>query len=208
MALHIVTQPLVRHKLGLLRANSTTTSEFRTLANEIASLLTYEATRDFKLEKTVVEGWAGPVEIEELKGKKVTIVPILRAGLGLMDGVLHMIPSARISVIGLYRNEKTLEPVEYFVKLANDMPERHAIILDPMLATGGSMLAAIELLKRHGCRHISSLTLVCAPEGVEKVEKAHPDVDIYTAAVDSGLDANGYIIPGLGDAGDRLFGTR
>ena len=180
----------------------------RTVANEVARLLIYEATKNFRTEKHVVRGWAGPVEVEAISGKKVTVVPILRAGLGLMDGVLDMIPGAKISVVGLYRNESTLEPVEYYVKLAKDLEQRLAIILDPMLATGGSLIAAIDLLKKHGCRRICSLNLVCAPEGIARVEAAHPDVDIYTAAIDDHLNENGYIIPGLGDAGDRIFGTK
>ena len=208
MALYIVDHPLVRHKLGLLRKESTSTSEFRMLAKEIARLLTYEATKNLKTGRKTVKGWAGPVEIDTLSGKMVTIVPILRAGLGLMDGVLDMIPGAKISVVGLYRNEETLEPVEYYVKLARRIDERFAVILDPMLATGGSMIAAIDLLKRHGGKHICALTLVSAPEGVDKVLAAHPDVDIYTAALDSHLNEHGYIIPGLGDAGDRFFGTK
>lgn len=208
MALHIVDHPLVRHKLGLLRKESTSTSEFRMLAKEIARLLTYEATKNLKTGTKTVKGWAGPVEVDTISGKMITIVPILRAGLGLMDGVLDMVPGAKISVVGLYRNEETLEPVEYYVKLARRIDERLAIILDPMLATGGSMIATIELLKRHGCKNICALTLVSAPEGVDKVSAAHPDVDIYTAALDSHLNEHGYIIPGLGDAGDRIFGTR
>ena len=208
MAVHVVDHPLVRHKLGILRKESTSTSEFRMLAKEIARLLMYEATKQFKTEKRTIKGWAGPVEVESISGKMVTIVPILRAGLGLMDGVLDMIPGAKISVVGLYRNEETLEPVEYYVKLATDMDQRLAIILDPMLATGGSLIAAISLLKRHGCKQICSLNLVCAPEGIAKVKAAHPDVDIYTAAIDDHLNENGYIIPGLGDAGDRIFGTK
>ena len=208
MALYIVDHPLVRHKLGLLRKESTSPSEFRMLAKEIARLLTYEATKNLKTGRKTVKGWAGPVEIDTLSGKMVTIVPILRAGLGLMDVVLDMIPGAKISVVGLYRNEETLEPVEYYVKLARRIDERFAGILDPMLATGGSMIAAIDLLKRHGGKHICALTLVSAPEGVDKVLAAHPDVDIYTAALDSHLNEHGYIIPGLGDAGDRIFGTK
>lgn len=208
MSIHVVTHPLVRHKLGLLRDNKTGTSEFRRIANELAGLLIYEATQNFPLERRSIQGWAGPVEVEKISGKKVTVVPILRAGLGLMDGVLNMIPSARISVIGLYRNEATLEPVEYYVKLARDLEERCAIILDPMLATGGTLLATIDILKKHGCKNICSLNLVCAPEGVARVESAHPDVDIYTASIDQALNDDGYILPGLGDAGDRIFGTR
>lgn len=208
MAIYVVDHPLVRHKLGILRMESTSTREFRTVANEVARLLIYEATKNFRTEKHMVRGWAGPVEVEAISGKKVTVVPILRAGLGLMDGVLDMIPGAKISVVGLYRNESTLEPVEYYVKLAKDLEQRLAIILDPMLATGGSLIAAIDLLKKHGCRRICSLNLVCAPEGIARVEAAHPDVDIYTAAIDDHLNENGYIIPGLGDAGDRIFGTK
>ncbi len=208
MAVYVVDHPLVRHKLGILRMASTSTREFRIVANEVARLLIYEATKNFRTEKHSVQGWAGPVEVDAISGKKVTVVPILRAGLGLMDGVLDMIPGAKISVVGLYRNEATLEPVEYYVKLAKDLEQRLAIILDPMLATGGSLTAAIELLKKRGCRRICSLNLVCAPEGVARVEAEHPDVDIYTAAIDSHLNEKGYIIPGLGDAGDRIFGTR
>ena len=208
MAVYVVDHPLVRHKLGILRMESTSTREFRTVANEVARLLIYEATKNFRTEKHMVRGWAGPVEVEAISGKKVTVVPILRAGLGLMDGVLDMIPGAKISVVGLYRNESTLEPVEYYVKLAKDLEQRLAIILDPMLATGGSLIAAIDLLKKHGCRRICSLNLVCAPEGIARVEAAHPDVDIYPAAIDDHLNENGYIIPGLGDAGDRIFGTK
>lgn len=208
MSVNVVTHPLVRHKLGLLRASSTCTSEFRRIANELAGLLTYEATQNFTTEKMIVKGWAGPVEVDAISGKKMTVVPILRAGLGLMDGVLNMIPSARISIVGLYRNEKTLEPVEYYVKLANELAERTAVILDPMLATGGSLAATIEILKRSRCKSICSINLVCAPEGLARIEREHPDVDIYTAAIDDGLNAQGYILPGLGDAGDRIFGTK
>ena len=208
MALHVVNHPLVRHKLGLLRRESTSTSEFRMVAKEIGRLLTYEATRELQTETKSVQGWAGPVNIDYISGKKVTIVPILRAGLGLMDGVLDMVPGAKISVVGLYRNEQTLEPVEYYVKLAKSIDKRIALILDPMLATGGSMVATIELLKRRNCPCIRALTLVCAPEGVKRVLEAHPDVEIYTAALASHLNEKGYIIPGLGDAGDRIFGTK
>lgn len=208
MAAYVVNHPLVRHKLGLLRCKDTSTSEFRRVANELASLLTYEATRNLPTEKTIVEGWAGPVEIDEIAGKKMTVVPILRAGLGLLDGVLNMIPAARISVVGLYRNEETLEPTEYFVKLAGELSRRFAVILDPMLATGGSMLATIDILKKHGCSNICSINLVCAPEGIARVENRHPDVNIYTASIDERLNDKGYILPGLGDAGDRIFGTQ
>lgn len=208
MSAYIVQHPLVSHKLGLLRSKDTSTSEFRRVANELAGLLAYEATKRLPTEKRVVEGWAGPVEVEEISGKKMTVVPILRAGLGLMDGVLNMIPSARISVIGLYRNEKTLEPVEYYVKLAGELSRRFALILDPMLATGGTLLATIDILKKHGCHDICSINLVCAPEGIARIERKHPDVSIFTAAIDERLNKDGYILPGLGDAGDRIFGTK
>ena len=208
MAVTVVDHPLVRHKLGILRCESTGTSEFRRISNEIASLLVYEAGRHFVTEKKTVQGWAGPVDVDCLQGKKVNIVPILRAGIGLMDGVLNMLPGAKISVIGLYRNEETLEPVEYYAKFAGALDERLTIVLDPMLATGGSLVAAVDLLKRHGARRICSLHLVCAPEGVARMQKAHPDVDIYTAAMDERLNEHGYILPGLGDAGDRIFGTK
>ena len=208
MATYVVNHPLVRHKLGLLRSVTTCTSEFRRIANEIAGLLMYEASKDLPTEPREAMGWAGPITVDALSGKKLTVVPILRAGLGLMDGVLAMVPGARISVVGLFRDENTLKPVEYYVKLASDLEDRFAFILDPMLATGGSMVATIDILKRNGCRHIHTLNLVCAPEGIAAVEAAHPDVDIYTAAIDEGLNADGYILPGLGDAGDRIFGTR
>lgn len=203
-----VKHPLVKHKLGLMRAANVSTKDFRQLATEVGSLLTYEATKDLETEKISIEGWNGAVEIEQLKGKKVTVVPILRAGLGMMDGVLEHIPSARISVVGIYRNEETLEPVPYFTKLANDVEERLAIIVDPMLATGGSMIATIDLLKKAGCPQIKVLVLVAAPEGLEALGKAHPDIELYTASIDSHLNENGYIIPGLGDAGDKIFGTK
>jgi uracil phosphoribosyltransferase len=208
MAVHVVDHPLVRHKLGILRRDATSTSEFRQVTKELARLLVYEASKNLEVETTTVQGWAGPVEVEEISGKKITVVPILRAGIGLMDGVLDMIPGAKISVVGLYRNEETLEPVEYYVKLAKGIENRLALILDPMLATGGSLIATIDLLKRHGCTKICSLNMVCAPEGIKKVLEAHPDVEIYTASIDDCLNEHGYILPGLGDAGDRLFGTK
>jgi uracil phosphoribosyltransferase len=208
MALHLVDHPLIRHKVGLLREHDISTSHFRTLANEITRLLTYEATKDFETEKVTIQGWAGDVEVERIKGKKVTVVPILRAGLGMMDGVFDMIPGAKASVVGFYRNEETLEPVQYYVKLANKIEERIALILDPMLATGGTLDATIRLLKDAGCKSIRGLFLCAAPEGIERILNDHPDVDIYTAAVDEKLNDIGYIIPGLGDAGDKIFGTK
>ncbi|WP_243547141.1 uracil phosphoribosyltransferase [Pseudodesulfovibrio tunisiensis] len=208
MALHVVDHPLIRHKIGILRKHDISTSRFRQLANEITRLLTYEATKDFETEKVTIEGWAGPVEVDNIKGKKVTVVPILRAGLGMIDGVYDMIPGAKVSVVGFYRDEETLQPVQYYVKLAKNINKRMAIILDPMLATGGTLEATIQLLKDAGCQSIRGLFLVAAPEGVERIQKAHPDVDIYCAAVDERLNDVGYIIPGLGDAGDKIFGTK
>lgn len=208
MGLHVVEHPLVKHKLGLLRSVDTPTNVFRAISKEITRFLMYEVTRDFPLNKKMEKGWAGPVEVDYISGKMATIVPILRAGLGLMEGALDMVPGCKISVVGLYRDEETLEPVEYYVKLAKDISNRIAIILDPMLATGGSLIAAIELLKRNKVKKIYSLNLVCAPEGVQRVLDKFPDVEIYTAALDAGLNEHGYILPGLGDAGDRLFGTK
>lgn len=203
-----VKHPLVKHKLGLMRENDISTKRFRELASEVGSLLTYVATADLATEKVTIEGWNGPVEIEQIKGKKITVVPILRAGLGMMEGVLENVPSARISVVGVYRDEETLEPVPYFQKLVSNIDERMALVVDPMLATGGSMIATIDLLKKAGCSSIKVLVLVAAPEGIAALEKAHPDVELYTASIDQGLNEHGYIIPGLGDAGDKIFGTK
>lgn len=208
MAVFVEDHPLIKHKLGLMRQKDISTKDFRDLASEVARLLTYEATKDLITEKKVIEGWAGKVEIEEIKGKKITVVPILRAGLGMMDGVFDLIPSARVSVVGFYRNEETLEPVQYYVKTTSAMEERIALILDPMLATGGTLIATIDLLKKAGCKIIKGLFLVAAPEGIARVTKKHPDVDIYVASVDECLNEVGYILPGLGDAGDKIFGTK
>jgi uracil phosphoribosyltransferase len=206
--LSVVSHPLVRHKLGILRRVDTSTAKFRDLTREITNLLAYEAFRDLELESVTVQGWAGPVEVENISGKKVAVVPILRAGIGMLQGVLDLIPSARVNVVGLYRNEETLEPVSYYQKLSNDISRRLAVILDPMLATGNSMVAAIDLLKRSGCTDIRAVCLVAAPEGVRAVEAAHPDLQLIAASLDERLNDDGYILPGLGDAGDRLFGTR
>ncbi len=208
MAVHIANHPLVKHKLGLMRKYDISTKDFRNLSSEVARLLTYEATKDLETNKRTIKGWAGEVEVEEIKGKKITIVPILRAGLGMMDGVLDMVPSAKVSVVGFYRDEESLQPVEYYVKLASDIDERVALILDPMLATGGTLLATIESLKKAGCKRIKGLFLVAAPEGLKKITEAHPDVEIYVASVDEKLNDSGYILPGLGDAGDKIFGTK
>ncbi|MFC3285122.1 uracil phosphoribosyltransferase [Litchfieldella rifensis] len=209
MSVHAINHPLVKHKLGLMRAADISTKSFRELAGEVAKLLTYEATQDLEVEASSVEGWSGEqVPVEQLKGKKVTVVPILRAGLGMLDGVTDLIPSARISVVGLYRDEETLQPVPYFAKFANDIEERLAIVIDPMLATGGSMVATLDMLRARGCPQMKVIVLVAAPEGINRVQEAYPEVEIYTAAIDDHLDENGYIVPGLGDAGDKIFGTR
>ena len=208
MRINEITHPLVKHKISLMRAADVSTRSFRQLAAEVGCLLTYEATKDMPTETYQYEGWCGEISGERIKGKKVTVVPILRAGIGMLDGVLELIPSARISVVGLYRDEETLEPVTYFEKLASEMDERMALVIDPMLATGGSMNATIDMLKEAGCTEIKALVLVAAPEGVKAVNEAHPDVELYAAAVDSHLNENGYIIPGLGDAGDKIFGTK
>ncbi|MCD6186746.1 MAG: uracil phosphoribosyltransferase [Desulfuromusa sp.] len=208
MAVFEVNHPLVKHKLGLIRQHDISTKDFRDLASEIARLLTYEATKDLETEPETINGWNGPVQVEKIKGKKITVVPILRAGLGMMDGVLDLIPSARVSVVGLYRNEETLEPVAYYEKFTSNIGDRTALILDPMLATGGSLVACIDMLKKAGCTSIRGLFLVAVPEGIARVEKEHPDVDIYVASIDERLNENGYILPGLGDAGDKIFGTK
>ncbi len=208
MAVHVANHPLIKHKLGLMREKDVSTKDFRDLSSEVARLLTYEATKSLETETQTIQGWAGDVQVEKIKGKKITIVPILRAGLGMMDGVIDLIPSAKVSVVGFYRNEETLQPVQYYVKTASAMEERTALILDPMLATGGTLIATIDLLKEAGCTKIMGLFLVAAPEGIAKVEAKHPDVDIYVAAVDERLNEVGYILPGLGDAGDKIFGTK
>jgi uracil phosphoribosyltransferase len=208
MQVTVVDHPLIKHKLGLMRQADISTKDFRELASEVARLLTYEATKDLPTEEETIRGWAGNVQVEKIKGKKITVVPILRAGLGMMDGVLDLIPSARVSVVGMYRNETTLEPVTYYEKMTSNMQDRIALILDPMLATGGTLSAAIDLLKRDGCRSIKGLFLVAAPEGIRKLEESHPDVEVYTAAIDDKLNEIGYILPGLGDAGDKIFGTK
>lgn len=208
MNLTVIDHPLVKHKLTLMREAECSTFKFRTLTTELARLMAYEATRDFDTENYIIDGWCGEISGERIKGKTLTVVPILRAGLGMLDGVLDLIPTAKISVVGLQRDEETLKPVSYFEKFVDSMNSRPALIIDPMLATGGSMVATIDLLKQKGCRNIKALVLVAAPEGVAAVNSAHPDVTVYAAALDSHLNENGYIIPGLGDAGDKIFGTR
>ncbi|QXE89542.1 uracil phosphoribosyltransferase [Geomonas subterranea] len=209
MSVHEVNHPLVKHKIGLMRECGISTKKFRELTAEIACLLAYEATRDFQLESRSITGWDGnTLDIQQIKGKKVTVVPILRAGIGMLEGVLDMIPNAKVSVVGLARNEETLEAHTYFERFVGKLDERLALIIDPMLATGGSMAATIEMLKKSGCRQIRVLCLVAAPEGLQKISSAYPDIDIYVAAIDQRLNENGYILPGLGDAGDKIFGTK
>ncbi|WP_114417864.1 uracil phosphoribosyltransferase [Marinospirillum perlucidum] len=209
MSLHVINHPLVQHKLGLMRVEHISTKSFRELTNELGNLLTYEATRDLELEEETITSWSSDaIQVQRLKGKKVTIVPILRAGIGMLDGVLRLVPSAKVSVVGLYRDEETLEPVSYFEKFAGNLEERISLVIDPMLATGGSMVATLDMLKKQGCTSIRALVLVAAPEGVKRVQEAHPDVEIFTASLDERLNEQGYILPGLGDAGDKIFGTR
>ena len=203
-----MTHPLIKHKISILRDKNTGTNEFRKLIEEIGILMGYEALRDLPLEDVEIETPIETCKTPMISGKKLAIVPILRAGLGMVNGILALVPSAKVGHIGLYRDEETHEPHEYYCKLPDPISERLIVVTDPMLATGGSLIATIDLLKKRGCKRILSLNLVCAPEGIKRVEEAHPDVDIYTAAVDSHLDEHGYIIPGLGDAGDRIFGTR
>jgi len=203
-----IRHPLIRHKLGLMRRADISTKNFRELAQEVGALLTYEATQDLPLETYEIDGWCGKVQVEKIAGKKISFVPILRAGIGMLDGVLSLVPGAKVSAVGVARNEETLEAHTYLEKLAPDINQRLALIIDPMLATGGSMVATIDLLKKAGCKEIRAMVLVAAPEGIAVVEKAHPDVQIYTASIDQRLNEHGYIVPGLGDAGDKIFGTK
>ena len=204
----IVDHPLIQHKISLLRNKATGTKEFRDLVNEIAMLLCYEATRDLPTEEVEIETPVSVARTKVLAGRKLALVPILRAGRGMLDGMLTLIPAAKVGFIGLYRDESTLQPVEYFCKLPSDIEERDVLVLDPMLATGGSATDAISQIKKHGARHIKFICLIAAPEGIEALHTAHPDVDIYIASKDERLNENGYIVPGLGDAGDRIYGTK
>ncbi|AYC31732.1 uracil phosphoribosyltransferase [Pseudomonas cavernae] len=208
MPIREIRHPLIRHKLGLMRRADISTKNFRELAQEVGALLTYEATQDLPLESYDIQGWCGTVTVEKIAGKKITVVPILRAGIGMLDGVLSLIPGAKVSAVGVARNEETLEAHTYLEKLAPEIDERLALIIDPMLATGGSLVATIDLLKRAGCKEIRAMVLVAAPEGIKTVNAAHPDVMIFTASIDERLNEHGYIIPGLGDAGDKIFGTK
>ena len=205
---HVYDHPLIQHKLSIIRDKNTSVKEFRELVSEIASLMCYEATRDLQTEIIDVETPIGPAKARHLAGKKLAVVPILRAGLGMVDGILKLVPSAKVGHIGLFRDPNTLEPVKYYCKMPKDIANRNVIILDPMLATGGSASAAITFIKEYGCKSIKLMNLIGAPEGIAKVQEDHPDVDIYIAAVDEKLNEHGYIVPGLGDAGDRIFGTK
>lgn len=199
--------PLIKHKLAFIRDERTKTKDFRELVDEVATMMAYEITRDFPLRPTTVRTPVTQAECEIISGRMIGLIPILRAGLGMVDGVLRLIPAAKVGHIGLYRDPVTLGPIEYYVKLPTDVTDRQLIVIDPMLATGGSAIAAIAMLKKQGCTHIKFMCLIAAPEGIEALQQAHPDVDIYTAAIDECLNEHGYIVPGLGDAGDRLFGT-
>ena len=203
----VMDHPLIQHKIGYIRRTDTGTKDFRETIAEIANLICYEATRDLKLKDVEIETPICKTTVKELAGKKLAVVPILRAGLGMVDGVLQLVPAAKVGHIGLYRDPETLEPVEYYCKLPSDCEEREVFVVDPMLATGGSSVAAIQMLKDKGVKHIRFLCIIAAPEGVERMKKEHPDVDVYIGALDEKLNDHGYIVPGLGDAGDRIFGT-
>ena len=205
---HVLDHPLLQHKLSILRNKDTGVKDFRQIVSEIATLMCYEATRDLPMEQVEIETPVAKAKVNVIAGKKLAIVPVLRAGLGMVDGILTLIPSAKVGHIGLYRDPKTHEPVEYYCKMPDDIASREVIILDPMLATGGSASAAIQFIKNYGCKNIKLMNIIAAPAGVEKVRTDHPDVDIYLAALDEKLNDHAYIVPGLGDAGDRIFGTK
>jgi uracil phosphoribosyltransferase len=205
---HIIDHPLIQHKLSIIRDRNTGAKEFRELVEEVSMLMAYEVTRNFPLEEVEVETPVATARCQTIAGKKIAVIPILRAGLGMVPGILKLIPTAKVGHIGVYRDPETLNPIEYFCKLPIDIVDRELIILDPMLATGGSAVAAIQFLKQRGATQIRLMCLIAAPEGIQNVQSKHPDVDIYVAAVDDRLNSHGYIIPGLGDAGDRLFGTK
>ena len=205
---HILDHPLLQHKLSILRDENTGVKDFREVVSEIATLMCYEATRDLPLEEVEIKTPITTAKFKTIAGKKLAIVPVLRAGLGMVDGILTLIPSAKVGHIGLYRDPDTLEPVEYYCKMPNDIAEREVIILDPMLATGGAASAAIQFIKNYEVKNIKLMNIIAAPEGIQRVHHDHPDVDIYCAALDEKLNDHGYIVPGLGDAGDRIFGTK
>ena len=206
--IQIMDHPLIQHKIGIIRRKDTSSKEFRELISEIAMFMAYEATRDLKMEDVEIETPITRTTVKKLEGKKLAVVPILRAGLGMVEGMLAMVPTEKVGHIGLYRDPKTLKPVEYYCKLPSDCGEREVFVTDPMLATGGSAIAAITMLKEKGVKNIRLLCIIAAPEGVKALSEAHPDVDIYIGALDECLNDHGYIVPGLGDAGDRIFGTK
>lgn len=206
--IYVMDHPLIQHKIGWIRRKETGSKDFRTLIGEIAMLMSYEATRNLKLSDVEIETPICKTTAKELYGKKMAVVPILRAGLGMVDGMLSIIPAAKVGHIGLYRDPKTLEPVEYYCKLPEDCSQREVFVVDPMLATGGSSVAAIDMLKQKGVKKIHFMCIIAAPEGVKRMEEAHPDVDLFIGALDQRLNEHGYIVPGLGDAGDRIFGTK
>ena len=208
LKIKVIDHPLIQHKLTYLRDKTTGTKDFREMLEEISLLMAYEITRDLPLQDTIVETSVGPCKAKVLAGKKLGVIPILRAGLGMIAGIIQLIPTAKVGHVGLYRDPVTLQPVEYYCKLPSDVAERELIVVDPMLATGGSAAAAITLLKQKGAKNIKLMCLVSAPEGVKVMNDAHPDVEIFTAALDEKLNDHGYIVPGLGDAGDRIFGTK
>lgn len=205
---HVLEHPLLQHKVSMLRDKRTGVKDFRQIVSEIAGLMCYEATRNLPLEDVEIETPICKATVKMLSGKKLAIVPILRAGLGMVDGILNLVPSAKVGHIGLYRDPDTLEPVEYYCKMPSDIHDREVIVLDPMLATGGSASAAIQFMKSYDCRSIKLMNIIAAPEGIQRVSEDHPDIEIYCAQVDEGLNDHGYIVPGLGDAGDRIFGTK
>ena len=205
---YVMDHPLIQHKVGIIRREEVGSKDFRQMISEIAMLMCYEATRNLKLQDVKIKTPICETTVKELAGKKLAVVPILRAGLGMVEGMLAMIPAAKIGHIGLYRDPETLEPVEYYCKLPSDCDEREVYVVDPMLATGGSCVAGIQMLKEKGVKNIHFMCIIASPEGVERLQKEHPDVDIYIAALDEKLNDHGYIVPGLGDAGDRIFGTK